>query len=88
MGLFGIFMNKVRYAIYRDGTRVTEYLNDHMCAVLTGIDRGYFKLQGGGDWDSERKVLRYHYGISSVRLSFPKAPICYEIRKITTEIVN
>ncbi len=80
-------MSKEKYAIFRDDERITEWFADGMSAVLAGIDRGYFELINGADWNSETKTLRFDNAtFPRLQYSIPSAPICYEVRKRTEKV--
>lgn len=77
---------KTKYAIYRNGERISEWFKDHIAALLIGIDRGYFKLVNGAKWNTETKTLTFTTNYLDIIYSIPKAPDNYEIVKITKEI--
>jgi len=80
-------MIKTKYAIYRDGKKISEFFKEALTAVMIGIDSGYFKIEGGATWIPEERLLKFYDARSlNLRYSIPKAPIKYEIRKITEEV--
>lgn len=77
----------IKFAIYKDGKRISRFFKDEISAILTGIDKGVFELKGGGTWDSEKREFTY-YIASPLIITYgaQTSPVCYEIRKITGEV--
>lgn len=76
-------MTDGKFAIFKDGDKISEWCKDYMAALLTGVDRGYFEIVDGAEWCSETKTLRfYNTPFPKVTYTIPSAPICYEILEL------
>lgn len=72
-----------KFAIFKNGDKISEWCKGYMAALLTGVDRGYFEIVGGAKWCPETKTLSaYNPLFPEVTYTIPSAPICYEILEL------
>ncbi len=80
---------KETYAIFKDNEKISEQFQDFLMAVLVGIERKYFEIEGGAKFDAETSTFKFDCAASpSIRYYIPKSPACYEIRKINQVLVT
>lgn len=78
---------KIKFAIYKNGKRISKTHTDAWTAIIIAIDMGCIKIVRGATWGLEERIFKFdNASFPELEYSIEKAPDLYEIRKITEEV--
>lgn len=75
--------NSAKYALFKDGEKVSDYYGDFMGALLHAIDVSVVKIIDGAEYNRETRTLKLTAShLYAFQYELPKAPVDYQICKI------